>query len=291
MNITKLLFKIINEQNVLKGSRTKPLVDAIKNRNPVSFYYSGPRKPKKDSVKAGNRIKAELVAIGLSKRGNLIVRGWVQPPSVSKRGFNEHGWRTFMVSRMNNIQILTDETFDTKRINYKEGDDKTMSVTYVTSYWTKSPEIKKSTLPKPEPIKTDNKLKPEEKPNKEPEKLSQPKPEEKPNKEPEVVTNTRFDIEVFNTLKSKIKDVDGKKTISTLDYEGSLDDLYKKKESEWIDNQKKIGGNIKPGEGTRNKFKKDSKFEIDKLLSNDKIEIIGDQLQETIKRVKTLIFY
>ncbi len=86
MKIIKTLHKILNEQNVLKGTKTKPLVDAIKNRNPISFYYSGPRKPKKDSVKPGNRIKAELVAIGLSKKGNLIVRGFVQPPSVSKKG-------------------------------------------------------------------------------------------------------------------------------------------------------------------------------------------------------------
>jgi hypothetical protein len=114
MKIKKILIGILNEQVVLQGTRTKPIVNAIKNKTPITFYYSGPRKPKKDSVKPGTRIRAEIVAIGLSKKGNLIVRGWVQPPSVSKRGFEEHGWRTFMVSRMSNIQILTDETFDTK---------------------------------------------------------------------------------------------------------------------------------------------------------------------------------
>jgi hypothetical protein len=294
MNINKLFFNLIKEQNVLQSTRTKPIVDAIKNRNPVSFYYSGPRKPQKDSVKSGNRIKAEIVAIGLSKRGNLIVRGWVQPPSVSKRGFDEHGWRTFMVSRMSNIQILNDETFNTKRPDYKEGDDKSMSVTYVTSNWTDTPKVKTTKqktvtktpeLPKP---------KPEEKPSKTPEQLPQPKPEEKPSKEPEVVTTNKFDIDVYNSLKSKIKDVGGKKTVSTQDYQNSLNDLYKKKETEWVDNQKKIGGNTKPGEGTRNKFKKDSKFELDKLLSNDKVEISDEQenqLQEMVNRFKSLISY
>lgn len=295
MKIVKTLYNILNEQNVLKGTRTKPLVDAIKNRNPVSFYYSGPRKPKKDSVRPGNRVKVELVAIGLSKKGNLIVRGFVQPPSVTKRGFEEHGWRTFMVSRMSNIQILTDETFDTKRPKYKEGDDSSMSVTYVTSDWTDRPVTKQ--IKKQEPSKEPEQLpkpKPEEKPSKEPEQLVQPKPEEKPSKEPEIVTKRNLDIDTFNILKTKVKNINNKKIVSTQDYQNSLDDLYKRKENEWIDNQKKLGGNIKPGEGTRNKFKKDSKFELDKLLSNDKIEVSDEQetqLQETIKRFKSLICY
>lgn len=299
MKINKILIGVLNEQVVLQGTRTKPIVNAIKNKNPITFYYSGPRKPKKDSVKPGTRIRAEIVAIGLSKKGNLIVRGYVQPPSVSKKGFGEHGWRTFMVSRMGNIQILTDETFDTKRPKYKEGDDKSMSVTYVTSDWTSTPTVPKKQELKPslEPTKKPEELpqpKQKEKPSREPEQLPQPKPEEKPNKEPEVVTNTKFDVEVYNILKSKIKDVNGKKIVSTQDYQNSLNDLYKKKETEWIDNQKKIGGNNRPGEGTRNKFKKDSKFELDKLLSNDKVEISDEQenqLQETIKRFKSLVCY
>jgi hypothetical protein len=295
MKINKILIEVLNEQVVLQGTRTKPIVNAIKNKNPITFYYSGPRKPKKDSVKPGTRIRAEIVAIGLSKKGNLIVRGWVQPPSVSKRGFEEHGWRTFMVSRMSNIQILTDETFDTKRPKYKEGNDKSMSVTYVTSDWTTTPTVPKKQELKPSQKPTElPQPKQKEKPSKEPEQLPQPRPDEKPSKEPEVVTNTKFDIDVYNSLKSKIKDVSGKKTVSTQDYQNSLNDLYKKKETEWVDNQKKIGGNTKPGEGTRNKFKKDSKFELDKLLSNDKVEISDEQenqLQEMVNRFKSLISY
>lgn len=299
MKISKIINGVLNEQVVLQSTRTKPIVSAIKNRNPITFYYSGPRKPKKDSVKPGNRIKAEVVAIGLSKKGNLVIRAWVQPPSVSKRGFEEHGWRTFMVSRMSNIQILTDETFDTKRPQYKEGDDKSMSVTYVTSDWTTTPSVPKKQELKPskEPTKKPEELpqpKQKEKPSKEPETLPQPKPEDKPSKEPEVVSGTKFDIGVYDTLKPKIKDINGKKVVSTQDYQNSLNDLYKKKETEWIDNQKKIGGNTKPGEGTRNKFKKDSKFELDNLLSNDKVEVSDEQqnqLQETIKRIKSLISY
>ena len=84
MSLNKTILTVLEEQNVLKTTKTKPIVDAIKNRKKISFYYSGPRKPKKDSVKPGQRIDAEAVALGLSKKGNLIMRAFVQPPSVSK---------------------------------------------------------------------------------------------------------------------------------------------------------------------------------------------------------------
>ena len=64
------LEEIIEEQydSILKTSKNRPLVDAIVNRHPITFYYSGPRKPKKKSVKAGYRVKAEAVgARGSSK--------------------------------------------------------------------------------------------------------------------------------------------------------------------------------------------------------------------------------
>ena len=192
MNFNKLFFLILEEENILKTTKTKPIVDAIKNRYPITFYYSGPRKPKKDSVKAGYRVKAEAVALGLSKKGNLILRAWVQPPSTSKKGFSEHGWRTFILGRMNNVQVMGDETFDTKRPQYKEGDDRSMSVTYVTADWTKTPKTKP--VEKPQPVKgKPTKVEPIVKPTKptpvEPKKseeLPQPTPQSKPTKTPEV---------------------------------------------------------------------------------------------------------
>jgi hypothetical protein len=150
MSFTNTIFKILEEQNILKTTKTKPIVDAIKNRNKISFFYTGPRKPAKDSVKSGKRIDAEAVALGLSKKGNLIVRAYVQPPSVSKKGFDKTGWRTFMVGRMSDLRI-SDEKFDQKRPDYKEGDDRSMSVTYVTTDWTSKPEVKKPRIVKPKP--------------------------------------------------------------------------------------------------------------------------------------------
>jgi hypothetical protein len=204
MNFNNLINNIITEAvGVINTTANKPIVKAIKNRNPISFFYNGPRKKKKDSVKPGRRIKAEVVAMGLSKKGNLVVRAWVEPPSVSKSGFEKGNWRTFMASRMGSLIIHDDETFENKRPGYKEGDDKSMSVTYVTSDWTKRPEPKKKeTKPKKtEPAKKEVPKEPKPKipkkevpkPEKEPEapkeKLPVPEPDKKPeapiNKEPE----------------------------------------------------------------------------------------------------------
>ena len=191
MSFINTIFKILEEQNILKTSKTKPIVDAIKNRNKISFFYTGPRKPAKDSVKPGKRIDVEAVALGLSKRGNLIIRGYVQSPSVSKKGFNRTGWRTFMVSRMSDLRI-SDETFDQKRPDYKEGDDRSMTVTYVTTDWTNKPEVKKSKIDKPKPSSPTTTTPTEPTPTVEPTtttpeepkttELPQPKPQSKPEK-------------------------------------------------------------------------------------------------------------
>ena len=149
MNFNQTFFDVIEEQNILKTTKTKPIVDAIKNRKKVDFYYSGPRKGR-NSVKSGKRESAELVAIGLSKKGNLIVRAYVDTPSVSKKGFEKTNWRTFMVSRMSDVKI-SDEKFDQKRPDYEEGADMSMSVTYVKSDWTNKPEVKKPRIVKPKP--------------------------------------------------------------------------------------------------------------------------------------------
>jgi cell division septation protein DedD len=205
MILNNVVLKIIEEQNI-NTSKTRPIINAIKNRNKISFYYKGPTRPKKTGVKPGYRIKAEAVALGLSKKGNLLIRAFVKPPSTSKKGFAKTGWRTFMVSRISGLQI-TDEVFNEKRPGYNEGDDRTFSVTYVKTDWgTKSepkPVEKPTPQPKPvqepttkvEPAKTElPQPKPVEKPQAEPtpqvekpepEELPQPKPEEKPSENPE----------------------------------------------------------------------------------------------------------
>lgn len=274
--------KTILEATVLDTTKTKPIVDAIKNRKKISFMYYGPQKPKKDSVKPGKRIKVEPVAIGLSKKGNLIVRAWVDIPSVSKKGFTKTHWRTFLVGRMRSIEI-TDEIFTNKRPDYKEGEDRTMSVTYVTSDWTNKPEPITKTKPTPKPISTEP-VKPEKK------ELPQPKIKEKPPLNPqEIIKN--YDFDVYDNLKQKIKDSEDKKVLNKQDFDSSVKELYKLKEKDWIENQKKIGGNTSIGQGTRNRFMKDSELELNNLLKKDNVTIVNNQLQESLKRIKTLMLY
>jgi hypothetical protein len=163
MKLENFLEDIIEEQNypILKISRNRPLVDAIVNRHPITFYYSGPRKPKKKSVKAGYRVKAEPVAMGAHKTtGNLLVRAYIDDPSASKRGTpgrvgkekSNYGWRTFLASRMSRVEVLKDETFNTPREKFNGGgDDKTMGVTYVsTDFSTTPPKPKIGDTKKPE---------------------------------------------------------------------------------------------------------------------------------------------
>lgn len=277
------IVKILSEQS-MSGRKTKPLVDAIKNRNPVTFYYSGPTKPEKDSVKRGVRIRAEVVAMGLSKGGNVIVRAYIQPPSVSKKGYSKTNWRTFRVDRISNINVLTNETFDTKRPGYKEGSESNngpMVTTYVTSDWSKTPEVKpKETPPPPKPV---------DEPVKEP--LPQPKVDDKPSPIPQPQKDNVGDV--LKTLTPK--EIDGKKTITTQEYENAVKDLYKRKETEWKDTQRELGKNLLPGEGTRKRFELDSNKELSDLLKNNNIvvtdEIINqnEPLQENLKRIKSLM--
>jgi hypothetical protein len=214
MNSITTIFEQI-EQNILKTTKTKPIADAVKNRKLVTFYYTGPRIGK-DKVKPGYRIKAEGVALGLTKKGKLALRAFVQPPSASKKGFAKTGWRTFLLNRMNNVKI-SEETFDTKRPEYQEGDDRSFSVTYVTSDWSQTPEVEPQA--EPQPVQTEPKAEPqsveptveptteptpepmeptaepeaqltpqEPKPETKPTELPQPKPRTKPSKEPQATT-------------------------------------------------------------------------------------------------------
>lgn len=207
MKLVKDIYNFILEQAVRipktltsKSNRPGSIANAIKKRHPVSFFYNGPR----GQVQAGKRIKAEMVALGLSKKGNMIVRAWVEPPSRTKSGFEKGHWRTFMVSRMNQIEIFDQETFDQKRPGYKEGDDNSMSVTYVTSDWSTTPEVRpqepQQTEPTPQEPQTQEPQTQEPEPSVEPQtvNLPQPDPENTPSIEPPKVDDVEDEDETNN---------------------------------------------------------------------------------------------
>lgn len=244
---------IIEEQNegILKTTKNKPLVDAIVNRHPITFYYSGPRKPKKKSVKAGYRVKAEPVALGAHKTtGNLLVRAYIDDPSTSKRGTpgkvgkekSNYGWRTFLAARMSNVQVVKNETFNTIREKYNGGgDDKSMSVTYVSTDFSQTP---------PKPRIGDTK-KPSKTPTVGPEK---PKPatitKQARNVDAEL---KKFDVEL-DTIEKDIKtNLDGYKANKgkpeETKYIQQLKDLNKKKDellNKISDTIANIGQDVKP---------------------------------------------
>lgn len=129
------LTKIISEAY----SRNSALESAVKNRRKIVFYYAGPRSGK-ESVRPGNRIEVLPVAVGSTKgRNNMAIKGWVEnDSSVTKTGFEKGKWRTFLVSRLHQLEI-TNDTFEREDLpdNYKEGPDNSFQQTYTTIDWSK----------------------------------------------------------------------------------------------------------------------------------------------------------
>lgn len=185
--VTDIFNFLLGEQSEPKlASRPRSIANAIKERHPVTFFYNGPR----GQVQPGRRIKAEMVALGLSKKGNMVVRAWVAPPSRSKTGFEKGNWRTFIVSRMSQIEIFDDETFDVKRPGYNEKGDNSMSVVYAMSNWTDTPEPKQDERPQPEPQPQKTEPTPQPEPQStdqvpEPQTSVEPQSDELPQPEPE----------------------------------------------------------------------------------------------------------
>jgi hypothetical protein len=231
----------------------------------------------------------------------MVVRGWVQPPSVSKKGFNntnqntpEYGWRLFIITRMSGINIYEDETFNQKRPGYNENGDKSLTSIEVKSNWGTLP------IPKKEVPKTT--VTPTTEPQKTKTELPQPKPKQKPTTLPQ--PEIKRDIEVYDDLKNKINTVNNKKEITSDDVKLGIDTLYKKKLEDWTKSQLSIGNNTKPGEGTRRRLEKDSEIELFKLLKGDNVNVVTtytqpetdvetnqNTLQESLKRIKTLILF
>lgn len=292
MNLLNLYKKIVLEQNY--GNRkVKAIIDAMKSRHPITFYYSGPQSPPRDKVLNGVRIRAEVVAYGLSKAGNEIIRAYVEPPSTSLKGFDKTNWRTFRLDRISSVRVINDEVFEKRNDGqYKEGNESElgpMARTYFTVNWGEPSQIepKKGTpptstvKPKPkEPISVE-KSKPEE--------LPEPIQKEKPSISPTVDLGQ----EIFKKLEPNIQQKESGKYLSTNDFENFSKEFYKMKEKEWIDSQKVLNKNIKPGEGTRRRIEIDSKNDLSKLLQKNNIKVVSniETINESIIKIKHLMFH
>lgn len=292
-NISNIFEELLLEQD----AKLLLLRNAISERKPITIDYRGPS----DEVASGVRYDIEPVVLGThAKSGNLVFWAYVFK-GTSKKGLP--GWKMFRVDRVN--QIKTKPGLNPFKLtdlpDYQKGKApnamKSLSKVEIFSpYWFEDdarfkkdqptqpapPKPKTPTQPTPQPQKPA----PQAQPTPEPEKVE---PQDVPTPEPQ----KNYGPDVLNNLKGKIKDVDGQKVINKQDYEVAVKDLYNRKEGDWKNYQRQVAGNDRAGEGTRARFDKESRTELDTLLSKDNIKVQDENqpenLSETIKRIKTLI--
>jgi hypothetical protein len=219
---------------------------------------------------------------------------------TSKKGLP--GWKMFRVDRVN--QIKTKPGLNPFKLTdlpgYQKGKApnamKSLSKVEIFSpYWFeddarfKKDQPTQPAPPKPKtttPTPAQPSPQPQPKPTPEPEKVE---PQDIPTSEPQ----KNYGPEVLNNLRGKVKDIEGQKVVNKQDYETAVKDLYNRKEGDWKNYQRQVAGNDRPGEGTRARFDKESRTELDTLLNKDNIKVQDENqpenLSETIKRIKTLI--
>jgi hypothetical protein len=293
LNLTEISKGLLLEQD----SKLMLLRKAISDRIPVTINYKGPS----PEVLSGQRADIEPIVLGKNaKSGNLVIWAYVFK-GTSKKGLP--GWKMFRVDRIDSVKFnLGINKFKlTDLPGYQKGKapnamKSLSSVDVFSPYWFEDDiRFKKTepTRPAPPQPKSTQQSKPTVKPvepaTQQPTQPTEPQTVEKPE-----ISTHRHDMDVYNSIKPNIKDINGQKIISTQDYQNAVRNLYSKKEGDWKNYQKQLGGNVKPGQGTRQRFDTTSKNELDSLLSKDNIKVSDEieqpeNLSEMFKRFKVLI--
>ena len=292
------LFDITTSLLLEQDSKLTVLRKSISERIPISIYYKGPA----DEVLEGERYDIEPIVLGTKKdSGNLVIWAYVFK-GVSKKGLP--GWKMFRVDRIQSVKFnLGVDPFKlTDLPGYQRGKApsamKSLSnVEIFSPYWFEDDMRFKKNVPTQPPPPQPAKPTPGAQPTPQPAPPVQPTPGEQqpPQQEPEYkpeMDQASYGAEAVDFLNSKLKDVNGVKTITPQEYDTIIKDLYTKKESEWKNYQRMLGNNQRPGEGTRKRFNDQSKQEIDDLLSNNGIQVSNtapEYLSEMIKKFKHLI--
>ena len=257
----------------------------IGERKPISIYYKGP-----DDVRDGQRIDIEPIVMGKNAQsGNLVIWAYVFK-GVSKTGLP--GWKMFRVDRITSAKFnMNGQRFKLGDLpGYVKGKAPSMmkslsSVDLFSPYWfddeekyveTPPPELppQEPEVPQPEPAVPG-------------EPLSEPPMDDAP---PNKLAGKAYD-----ELTPQVRDVNGRRVLSRQDYDTGLSNLTGYQTDQWVTRQRMIGGNERPGEGTRKRFDDTSKFELDRLLAKDNINIgdnEGEMLAEGLRiqsRIKRLI--
>lgn len=253
----------------------------IGERVPISIYYKGPD----DEVREGQRNDIEPIVLGKhAKSDNLVIWAYVFK-GTSKRGLP--GWKMFRVDRIVSAKLnINGKRFKVGELpGYVKGKAPSMmkslsSVEMFSPYWFDEDE-KYVETPQHEPI-------PQEPAPQQPvvPDTESPTDDSPPNK---------LASKTYDELTPQIRDINGRRVLSKQDYETGLSNLSGYQLDQWKIRQRSIGGNERPGEGTRKRFNDTSKFELDRLLAKDNVDI-GDNENEMLaegcriqNRIKRLI--
>ena len=280
-----ILTEIADNLLVEQDNKLEVIRKAIGERIPITINYTGPA----GEVRTGQRIDIEPVVLGTNKKsGNLVIWAYVFK-GVSKKGLP--GWKMFRIDRITNAEFNKNVRFKLGSLpGYVKGKAPSAmrslsNVQAFSPYWFEDEErFKEKRKPLPEPEKPA--APPTAGVSKEP---SVPRPIEKPE-----ITSSDLLNRIYAELVPKTRTFNGQRFVSPQDYQKAQNDLYTGKEQEFKVYQRQIGGNERPGEGTRRRFTQTSKAEIDKLLNRDDIKVSEnpESLQEAIKiksRFKRLI--
>jgi len=272
------LLSILLEQDSTMSTISK----SIGERIPMSIYYQGPP----EEVRSGQRLDIEPIVMGKNaKSGNLVIWAYVFK-GVSKKGLP--GWKMFRVDRISSAKLNpSGNRFKLDELpGYVKGKapgmmDSLSSVDIFSPYWFDDDE---KYTPQPQP--TEVPVQPEVP------ALKPPKPDS-PNEHPRELAN-----KVYGELEPQIQDRDGRRTVSRPDYDTALKNLSNYQEDQWRVRQRMISGNERPGEGTRERFNDTSKFELDRVLAQNNVDVddnvnMGDnemlaeghRIQSRIKRL------
>jgi len=114
---------------ILETASIDSVIDAIKNRKRVIIYYDG------DEPGGRGLRQIEPVCLGLSKKGNYVLRAW-DSEGASHRGFLGKkplpSWRLFRVDRITSFNH-TNEFFNEPRPNYNPRGDKSMTRVFINA--------------------------------------------------------------------------------------------------------------------------------------------------------------
>ncbi len=86
------------------GDPEKEIIFAIKNKQPVSFFYNDKWQEEGTPGKYGQRV-GNPHAIWYGDNGTVYVHLYVDPQSASATG-DLPGWRTFILKRIQNVSVL-----------------------------------------------------------------------------------------------------------------------------------------------------------------------------------------